>query len=93
MGLLGLTCVCGPQVISLGQYYLISSIGCSQNMFLHWAHFLFRSFSPWTQVTDSESVFPQSPAHRPSPSWPTSHLVQGELSLKDPILHQILEGF
>lgn len=35
------------QVVFWEHCYLIASIGCSWNMFLHWAHFIFRSSSPW----------------------------------------------
>lgn len=50
----GYRCICGgtgvsmgAQVTCLGQHYLISSIGCLWNMFLHWAHFFIRSSSLW----------------------------------------------
>lgn len=37
---------CGTEVSGLVWSYLMSSIGCFRNMFLHRAHFLFSSFSP-----------------------------------------------
>lgn len=80
----------GTRVICLRQCHLISSIGCLWTMFLHWAHFFLRSSSPWARVTDGEGSLPPAPPGALSQPRPTPHLVQGESSLKDPILHQIL---
>lgn len=70
--------------VCLGQYYLMSSIGCSWNMFVHWAHFLFRSSSPWAQVTGSERFLPRALPSGPRPAGPPLTLCRGNPASKTP---------